>query len=124
MEYTEDADHRELLLHSAYDSDTVDVYKRQAHERGESGLMQRPAHGDGSDVRALLGQRGGREQTIATIVSGPGQQHDRRVLQRQILVVQHTGRHVGRGLGGHAHQRHAFVQQGSLHGPDLSLIHI
>ena len=23
MEYTEDADHRELLLHSAYDSDTV-----------------------------------------------------------------------------------------------------
>ena len=89
-----------------------------AHERGESGLMQRPAHGDGGDVRALLGQRGGREQTIATIVSGPGQQHDRRVLQRQILVVQHTGRHVGRGLGGHAHQRHAFVQQGSLHGPD------
>ncbi len=43
---------------------------------GESGLMQRPAHGDGGDVRALLGQRGGREQTIATIVSGPGQQHD------------------------------------------------
>ena len=33
--------------------------------------MQRPAHGDGGDVRALLGQRGGREQTIATIVSGP-----------------------------------------------------
>ena len=52
--------------------------------------MQRPAHGDGGDVRALLGQRGGREQTIATIVSGPGQQHDRRVLQRQILVVQYS----------------------------------
>ena len=28
MEYTEDADRRELLLHSAYDSDTVRAMER------------------------------------------------------------------------------------------------
>ena len=34
MEYTEDADHRELLLHSAYDSDTVRAMERPLLDKG------------------------------------------------------------------------------------------
>ena len=34
MEYTEDADRRELLLHSAYDSDTVRAMERPLLDKG------------------------------------------------------------------------------------------
>ena len=86
-------------------------FAASANECGESGLMQRLAHGYCSNLGTLLRQSGGGEQPIAAIVAGPGKQHDGSILERQILVIQHAGGNMGCGLCGHAHQRHALIQQ-------------
>ena len=50
MEYTEDADRRELLLHSAYDSDTVRAMERPLLDKGVP-LMRMAAQADRKSTR-------------------------------------------------------------------------
>ena len=84
-------------------------------ERGECDIMQGTSHGDGGDLRTLLGKHGPRIQAIAAIIPGTGQHGDAGILHGKTLVVKQLHRHPCRGGSGHTHQRHAIVQQRTLH---------
>ena len=85
-----------------------------AHHRGERGLVQRPADRHRGHGGTGLGQTGRRVQTVATVVPGTGEHHDARLGQVDALVVEQAGRDLGHRARGHAHQRHAVIQQGAF----------
>ena len=76
MEYTEDADRRELLLHSAYDSDTVRAMERPLLDKGVP-LMRMAAQAaalaqEGANVTAIAVGRSLHEAGFASFVRAGG----------------------------------------------------
>lgn len=72
MEYTEDADHRELLLHSAYDSDTVRAMERPLLDKGVP-LMRMAAQAAAHMAAGMLDDEDlALEDTSIVLLAGAG----------------------------------------------------
>ena len=72
MEYTEDADRRELLLHSAYDSDTVRVMERPLLDKGVP-LMRMAAQAAAHMAAGMLDDEDlALEDTSIVLLTGAG----------------------------------------------------
>ena len=71
MEYTEDADRRELLLHSAYDSDTVRAMERPLLDKGVP-LMRMAAQAAAHMAAGMLDDEDlALEDTSIVLLAGP-----------------------------------------------------
>lgn len=72
MEYTEDADRRELLLHSAYDSDTVRAMERPLLDKGVP-LMRMAAQAAAHMAAGMLDDEDlALEDTSIVLLAGAG----------------------------------------------------
>ena len=78
MEYTEDADRRELLLHSAYDSDTVRAMERPLLDKGVP-LMRMAAQAAAHMAAGMLDDEDlALEDTSIVLLAGAGDNRGRR----------------------------------------------